>query len=122
MGRSQRRQRPFAAAAAALLAVALLASGAAAATDPTPGTQIEPQPEPEWGIDGLRLTDPLADPEADVLVPDPEAYRLNDLSSMRSTAATTRSWALSGAGWGHGVGMSQYGAWEMAKDGRTAAQ
>lgn len=37
-------------------------------------------------------------------------------------AATSSSWTLSGSGWGHGVGMSQYGAMEMAKEGRTAAE
>ncbi|HSF98773.1 MAG TPA: SpoIID/LytB domain-containing protein [Ornithinibacter sp.] len=32
------------------------------------------------------------------------------------------SWLFRGSGWGHSLGMSQYGAMEMAKDGRTAAQ
>jgi peptidoglycan hydrolase-like amidase len=31
-------------------------------------------------------------------------------------------WILEGAGWGHGVGMSQYGAYGMALDGSTAAE
>jgi stage II sporulation protein D len=38
------------------------------------------------------------------------------------SAAATAGWVLHGAGWGHGIGMSQYGAWEMAKDGQTAKQ
>lgn len=36
--------------------------------------------------------------------------------------ASTEPVVFEGAGWGHGVGMSQYGSFEMAKDGRTADQ
>lgn len=32
------------------------------------------------------------------------------------------SWTFSGHGWGHGAGMSQYGAMEMARAGHTARQ
>jgi len=39
-----------------------------------------------------------------------------------SAAAADQAWSISGSGWGHGVGMSQYGASEMAADGYTAAQ
>ena len=36
----------------------------------------------------------------------------------RTAAAGARPpWVLRGAGWGHSLGMSQYGAMEMAKDG-----
>jgi stage II sporulation protein D len=38
-----------------------------------------------------------------------------------AVAADSTTWTLSGAGYGHGVGMSQYGAMEMAKGGSTAA-
>lgn len=31
-------------------------------------------------------------------------------------------WVLRGGGWGHGVGMSQYGAYGMALEGRSAAE
>ncbi|MGI8632544.1 MAG: SpoIID/LytB domain-containing protein [Solirubrobacterales bacterium] len=31
-------------------------------------------------------------------------------------------WTVSGAGWGHGIGMSQYGAYGMARDGATYDQ
>ena len=41
-------------------------------------------------------------------------------SASADVAAT--SWVMRGAGWGHSLGMSQYGAMEMAKDGYTAAQ
>ncbi|MDR1633445.1 MAG: SpoIID/LytB domain-containing protein [Bifidobacteriaceae bacterium] len=37
-----------------------------------------------------------------------------------SAAAVPASFSISGAGWGHGVGMSQYGAQEMAKAGNSA--
>ncbi|HET7279735.1 MAG TPA: cell wall-binding repeat-containing protein [Dermatophilaceae bacterium] len=43
-------------------------------------------------------------------------------TTATTTTATTAGWVLHGAGWGHGLGMSQYGAWEMAKDGYTASQ
>lgn len=42
-------------------------------------------------------------------------------SSARASAAPT-SWTFSGGGFGHGVGMSQYGAYAQAKAGRTAQQ
>ncbi len=38
-----------------------------------------------------------------------------------STTRVPASFAVSGAGWGHGVGMSQYGAQGQAKAGRSAA-
>lgn len=44
------------------------------------------------------------------------------LALAPGAAAADRPWSISGSGWGHGVGMSQYGALEMARDGRTAAQ
>lgn len=36
--------------------------------------------------------------------------------------AVPASFTLTGAGWGHGVGMSQYGAYGMASDGATATE
>jgi SpoIID/LytB domain protein len=39
-----------------------------------------------------------------------------------TAAAATPGWALHGSGWGHGIGMSQYGAMEMARDGYKAPQ
>ena len=32
------------------------------------------------------------------------------------------SWSIAGSGSGHGVGMSQYGAYQMAREGSTAAE
>lgn len=38
------------------------------------------------------------------------------------TSTLPSSFVLSGSGWGHGVGLSQYGAQAMAKEGRSEAQ
>ena len=43
-------------------------------------------------------------------------------ASAGDAAPAGSTWILSGAGWGHGVGMSQYGALEMARDGYDASQ
>lgn len=47
-----------------------------------------------------------------------ESYRVQVLP----VAAVPSSFTVSGAGWGHGVGMSQYGAQGMAKDGSSSRQ
>ena len=88
-------------------ALAVLAPPAAQASDPAP----------VWGVDQARTADPFSQgpPPAGV-------EEVADGSTAAATTATASTWTLSGAGWGHGVGMSQYGAMEMAKDGRTAAQ
>lgn len=39
-----------------------------------------------------------------------------------ATSAAPAAWTLSGSGFGHGVGMSQYGALAQAKAGRSAGQ
>jgi hypothetical protein len=39
-----------------------------------------------------------------------------------ATVTVPVSFSLSGAGWGHGVGMSQVGAYGQAAEGRTATQ
>lgn len=46
---------------------------------------------------------------------------------MKSTLLTDLSVGeegvtISGSGYGHGVGMSQWGAYEMASDGKTAQE
>ncbi len=43
-------------------------------------------------------------------------------SSAPAAAAGAGTWVVRGAGWGHSIGMSQYGAMEMARDGYTAEQ
>ncbi len=37
-------------------------------------------------------------------------------------ATVPANFAFSGSGWGHGIGMSQWGAFAMAEDGKTAAE
>lgn len=44
------------------------------------------------------------------------------LALATPSAAADEPWTLYGSGWGHGVGMSQYGAYQMALEGRTAPQ
>lgn len=43
-------------------------------------------------------------------------------SAPTAAAAVPDSFSISGSGWGHGVGLSQYGARGQANAGRTAAQ
>ena len=43
-------------------------------------------------------------------------------SALAATVTPPASFSFSGAGWGHGVGMSQYGARGMALDGYTGEQ
>ena len=90
---------------------------------PTPAGAAAP--EPEWGAEAQRVTDALVDPAATSPQESADAYRLEQSAEQTATmsALTAPSpWSLSGSGWGHGVGMSQYGAWQMAVDGYTAPQ
>ena len=43
-------------------------------------------------------------------------------SAPTAAAAVPASFYISGSGWGHGVGLSQYGARGQAEAGRTAAE
>ncbi|QKE85530.1 cell wall-binding repeat-containing protein [Arthrobacter sp. NEB 688] len=95
---SRRLLRPLVAATAALALTGGLAPAALAGTVP-------------WGVDQARPA-PTAPDGAAPAVAAPAAR----------TAAASSTWTLSGSGWGHGVGMSQYGAMEMARDGYSAAQ
>ncbi|MBR7743464.1 SpoIID/LytB domain-containing protein [Phycicoccus sp. BSK3Z-2] len=67
-----------------------------------------------WGVDLPRPV-PGADPAEAAEVAEGLA------AAPDVAAAESSSWTLSGSGWGHGVGMSQYGAYEMARDGYSAA-
>ena len=42
--------------------------------------------------------------------------------SATSAIAVDDDWDIEGGGWGHGVGLSQYGAYGMALDGFDAAE
>ncbi|WP_435298350.1 SpoIID/LytB domain-containing protein [Timonella sp. A28] len=46
----------------------------------------------------------------------------NYLSTAAPTTSTNTSFVFNGSGFGHGVGMSQYGAYEMARGGASAAK
>ena len=116
---------------AALLAavVGAAAPSAVGAAEPAqadqPGEVLVVEPEPEWGADALRESDALVEPGLTPPQERVEAYELDqsaDQSASLTALAATAPWSLSGSGWGHGVGMSQYGAWQMAVDGYTAPE
>jgi stage II sporulation protein D len=44
------------------------------------------------------------------------------LLALPSSAAAATRWVVKGAGFGHGIGMSQYGAYGMARDGSSYKQ
>lgn len=44
------------------------------------------------------------------------------LAPAGAEAATDEEWTVDGGGWGHGVGLSQFGAFGQALDGRSAEQ
>ena len=73
-----------------------------------------------WGVD---LPRPL--PGAPGSATAPEVAAAPEGAAARApevAAAGSSTWTLSGSGWGHGVGMSQYGAYGMARDGYSAAE
>ena len=41
------------------------------------------------------------------------------LLAYPATAGAASRWVVKGGGWGHGIGMSQYGAYGMAQDGKS---
>jgi stage II sporulation protein D len=49
----------------------------------------------------------------------PNFYILSDSGTSSVNKAATGQVIFEGHGWGHGVGMSQWGAYEMAKQGKT---
>ncbi len=110
-------------AARGLSALAVGALGVTLAIPATAGHAAEPPtPGPEWGV--MQERPPLSqsqDPDAGPTVQSPSLASGANGSTLAS-AATTPSWVLHGAGWGHGLGMSQYGAYEMAKAGYSAQQ
>lgn len=103
--RSLIRSATLAAATAAALVLVFPTSSSAATA---------PNPAPTWGTEQPRLT-------TDTQTTDSGGTAAMIAAATTTTTATTAGWVLHGAGWGHGLGMSQYGAWEMAKDGYTAS-
>lgn len=55
-----------------------------------------------------------------VVTKDP--YGTSGTLRVVATSATPSTFRVQGAGWGHGVGLSQYGAYGMALDGSSARQ
>ncbi|MFQ6172030.1 SpoIID/LytB domain-containing protein [Oryzobacter sp. R7] len=97
---------------------AVAAGGVASAPSVAPSAAPGPGPDlSEWGVGQDRPT-----PGGERDTGADEAARTADAASSSASAAAPSSWVVRGAGWGHSLGMSQYGAMEMAKDGRTAKQ
>lgn len=127
-----RTTRRYAVRSLAATAVGAVALGLAV---PTAASAAGSAPDPQWGANQPRPTfeespadgnpdGPALDPTAQAVGPS-EAAAATDAqraAGAGATAAGASSWVLRGAGWGHGIGMSQYGAFEMAKAGSTASQ
>ncbi len=112
----------YAARAAAAVAAAAMAVGFAVPAASSGAAGAPPTPDPQWGANQAR---PVGPPGQDPSSTAGSATGTGPMSSSSTrmaaplaatAAATTPGWVLHGAGWGHGIGMSQYGAMEMAKD------
>ena len=109
--------RGMAAAAAAAVAVGFMVPAGA-------GTAAG-SPDPQWGANQERPVGPSGQaPAVDGAGAGGTAQGMTASPRLAAplAAAATPGWVLHGSGWGHGIGMSQYGAWEMAKDGYSAKQ
>lgn len=96
----------------ALLAGPVAATIAADATDDDP-TEQDPTDDP--GAEPDHATDPAPELRSAPLTPLPIR------ASVRAVGDVAPPLALRGGGWGHGVGMSQHGAYAMAQAGWDAA-
>ena len=117
-----RQTRRYAVRGVSALAAAAIGVGLALPGAPSSATE-PPAPGPEWGA--MQERPPLSDsqaPDAGPTIESPPAAGGADGPRTLAAGATTPSWVLRGAGWGHGLGMSQFGAYEMAKSGKSAAQ
>ena len=117
-----RQTHRYAVRAASALAAGAIGVGLALPGAPSSAAQ-PPAPGPEWGA--MQERPPLSDsqaPDAGPTVESPAAAGGVDGPRTLAAGATTPSWVLRGAGWGHGLGMSQFGAYEMARSGKSAAQ
>lgn len=121
---SRSSARAVASAAAVVLALVTQAPASTASASSAPAAAPTGSSAPSdlstWGV-GMDRPDPLATGDT---AAEPAARTASADATETGTAAAAgaASWVVRGAGWGHSLGMSQYGAWEMAKDGRTAAQ
>ncbi|MDR1118891.1 MAG: SpoIID/LytB domain-containing protein, partial [Bifidobacteriaceae bacterium] len=107
-----------------LAAVALAAtlgpiSGMAATDDPTGGLTVPPAVAEGGALDGADAegagSAEQPDPAGDAAAPEAAEAPGEDADA----AAVPATFKLNGAGYGHGVGLSQYGAQEMAKAGHS---
>ncbi len=102
---------------------------------PTGAAAAGNTPDPQWGANQPRPTfsESPTDGNPDGPAPDASAPTVSGAAAAAavaqdarraavagSTLAAAPSWVLRGAGWGHGIGMSQYGAYEMGKAGSKA--
>jgi stage II sporulation protein D len=118
----------YAARAVAGVAAAVVAVGFAVPAASSGAAGSPPTPDPQWGANQAR---PVGPPGQDPSSNTGSTTGTGQLSSSSprmaaplatTAAAATPGWVLHGAGWGHGIGMSQYGAMEMARDGYKAPQ
>ena len=70
-----------------------------------------------WAIDGTGSTSTLSDGQVYVITGDGSTVPLTSSASGGSSSAD--SFTITGSGWGHNVGMSQWGAYSMAQQGYT---
>jgi SpoIID/LytB domain protein len=114
----QRARRNLAAAlaAVALLVLTLAAPAMAESTAAPPGGS-PPGTRPALPVIDAPASD---SPQAS----DPEVSALDDASATGGALdpAAGSTFHIDGGGWGHGVGMSQYGAYGRALHGQTAEQ
>jgi len=54
--------------------------------------------------------------------PPPAAAAVDSLDLKQTSSSPADTFIFYGRGWGHAVGMSQWGAWRAAREGRTFAQ
>ncbi|MDR1394163.1 MAG: SpoIID/LytB domain-containing protein [Bifidobacteriaceae bacterium] len=101
--------------AAIITATAVLIAGLIAAA---PATAAEPT-EPAGAAPAEQAAGTALDPQAAPSEP-AGGQAPAALDPQAAPNAVPASWTLSGSGYGHGVGMSQYGAQEMAKAGYNA--
>lgn len=86
--------------------------------------------EPELTINGEEVVDTLTglyaiDGDGNLVLVQDNAYIITDdgvISSEGNGVVTGDTFTITGRGWGHNVGMSQYGAYAMAKLGYTYDQ
>jgi stage II sporulation protein D len=115
--------------AAVVLALGAPQGAWAAGNPPVPGlewgvSQGRPvgPPGTDFGATGIRTERSTLGGRTSGTRLAPDSATTSGTTSSLTAAAATPGWVLHGAGWGHGIGMSQFGAYEMAKDGYTAKQ